>query len=457
MRSSIFSHRCLSLPLLALVATALFQSSCQWNHVQLTASGLSEALPSDQRAYASISSANTSLQRSFIKLRDQGSWKKAGYFTAEESDRLEHLLFRFHTAHQHLSDIVQRYGKLPANLADREGAERLCARANRLALEQSHFLVTTFAGDPIAIAKLNQRYPRTEVPSNTYDHLVQSLQSPVKRGVAAAKLNVVDGLDTAAYLAQAELFYRVSRLKSPRSHLISFSTAQKQEVLSMLQPGDILLTYTAGYASDVFIPGAFKHAITFMGSPEQRKAAGLSADHIRNLGESSRGDMLAKKMRQQKTDQDRPANLIEAVAEGVKFSNLEWIMDTHINRLLVLRPNLDSIDRGKQLSRTFSYLGNDYDFRFDFADSSRQVCTEVIYRSINGLNGVEFELTRRGGHLTLSADDLVNYWLKVHPESFEFILFAEEAPLSITHQAQIHTGATGKLRLEKLMTSGGND
>ena len=58
------------------------------------------------------------------------------------------------------------------------------------------------------------------------------------------------------------LFKNISRLKNPNAHLIRFSPAQKREIYDLLQPGDLILTFTAGYISDVFIPGMFKHGIT---------------------------------------------------------------------------------------------------------------------------------------------------------------------------------------------------
>ena len=48
----------------------------------------------------------------------------------------------------------------------------------------------------------------------------------------------------------------------------------------MLKPGDLVLTYTAGYTSDVFIPGAFKHGITCMGSQNVRIPLNLSVDNL---------------------------------------------------------------------------------------------------------------------------------------------------------------------------------
>lgn len=445
------------LRLTALTALALLHSACQTTRPPLTPSEITQAVPGDEQTLTAIASSNSALQDAILALRNSGDWKKRGYFSAEESDRSELLLFRFHTAHHHLNDIVERYEKIPAAAPKAEQATALRNKANRLALEQTHFLVNTFAGDPIAIDKLNQAYPRSEIPRDTYDRLVESLEPPLKHKAEAATLKIKNDLNDSSYLAQTELFYHVSRLRKPNAHLISFSTPQKQDVTSRLQPGDILLTYTAGYASDVFIPGAFKHGITYVGTVEQRHAAGLSPDRIILVGGSREGQKLARDLKTTTTVNGRPANLIESIAEGVKFSNLEHIMDTHINRLLILRPKLNSTNRAKQVSRTFSYIGQDYDFRFDFADSSRQVCTEVIYRALNGLDRIDFPLTRRGGHVTLSADDLVNYWLHQKPDAFEFILYAEEAPLSPTHKARILTGTEGKNRVIELMASGGKD
>ncbi len=445
------------LPLIPLAPALFLASSCQSTLPPLTPAELAQALPDDDKTLDNIASHNAGLQREFLSLKSTGDWQKRGYFSAEESDRIELLYFRFHTANQQLCQIVERYEKVPAGSAEAKQAIATRTRANRLALEQAHFMVTTFGTAPIAVAKLNQAFPRSDIPRDTYDRLVESLERPARRVATKTKVKLADDLSDSEYLAQMEVFFHVSRLREPNSHLVSFSSAQKQEIISMLQPGDILLTFTAGYASDVFIPGAFKHGITFVGTVGQREAAGLSADRIVLVGGSAEGNKIARDLRQDHTVHGRPANVIEAIAEGVKFSNLDHILETHINRLLVLRLKLGADNRARQVNRTFSYLGQDYDFRFDFADASKQVCTEVIYRAISGLDQIDFPLTRRGGHVTLSADDLVNYWIHKNPKAFSFVLFAEEAPASPGHRARIMTGASGKSRVEALMASGGKD
>ena len=146
--------------------------------------------------------------------------------------------------------------------------------------------------------------------------------------------------------------------------------------------------------------------------------------------------------------------MIEAVAEGVIFNNLSYIMDTHINRMLVLRPRLNDEEKTEFLAGVFTWLGDPYDFRFDFADASRQVCTEVIYRALEGKAGIHFELVKRAGNPTLSADDIVLHYLGSRPATFDFVLFAEEDRDHADRRALIWQGAAGEERLREQMAPG---
>jgi hypothetical protein len=55
--------------------------------------------------------------------------------------------------------------------------------------------------------------------------------------------------------------------------------------------------------------------------------------------------------------------------------------------------------------------GKKYNFDFNFFNSDRVVCTEVIYRAYDGLEDLEFPLIERAGRKTLSAEDLLDYAL----------------------------------------------
>jgi hypothetical protein len=76
--------------------------------------------------------------------------------------------------------------------------------------------------------------------------------------------------------------------------------------------------------------------------------------------------------------------------------------------MVILRPKLNPAQIQKAMVVVHSYLGNGYDFSFDFNDAATQVCTEIIYRAFNGIGNLEFQLTKRVGNMTLSADDVCN-------------------------------------------------
>jgi Permuted papain-like amidase enzyme, YaeF/YiiX, C92 family len=319
------------------------------------------------------------------------------------------------------------------------------------------------------VARVNANDPfyrglidRTRLLSMTIDDSVQniidgdgemlpSLRNELRHTrIAAGGREAGTEIGDFSYATRSLLFKSVSRFKNPTVHLIKFSPAQKVQIHEALKPGDILLSYTAGYVSDVFIPGAFKHAMIYVGTPEDRRKAGLDPGRIRGVPDVSM-DKFRQSIEQPHTASGSKADLIEAVAEGVKFSNLNHILDTHINRLLVLRPQLDSQDNSQALTEVFLFLGDGYDFKFDFADASEQVCTELVYRAYNGKGNLSFSLTKRADRETLSADDIVHYYLGKDPEAFSLVLLAVENPESKDHQAEILAGKKGFEALSPLM------
>ena len=479
-----------------------------------TPAALGAQLDADRRTLQAVRPHLEALDDEFAALREQGSWVERGYFSAQENARMEHLLFRFVTSHTALWDINAAYHDMRTGFDDPvldTKVQVVSSQASLLLASHSAFLVAEFADDPIAIAKLNEAFYRSEIPRDSYYELARGITSKrlarlEQAGAqtaealgdpasalarlsgsnaryaeltelnSALQLETVERMHVALatesslepqsvrsldesvsrdlYVARSVIFKDVSRLKSPTARLVRFSDEQKARVYGLLRPGDLILTYTAGYSSDVFIPGAFKHGITFVGTPQQRAQAGLTPETIPTDAPDAR-DRLAAHVVQAKLADGKPADMIEAVAEGVIFNNLAYIMDTHINRLLVLRPQLTAAERVDFLSEVFSYLGEQYDFRFDFADSTSQVCTEVIYRAIDGKAEIDFELTVRAGHETLSADDIVLYFLNDKPAAFELVLYAEEDPDGSDHAALILTGKAGVDRLEDLMRSVG--
>ena len=490
-------------------ALMMFQAGCLSNGANpgspnkyVSASQVRAALDVGPRKLEGVSLQLAEARRDFedFSKRNKAAWSERGYMSARENERMEFLLFRFVSAQDVLSDMVSSLGgkqseSLFPDDQTRTAAHVLVTDAQLLMIHHRAELVALFADDPVAIAKLNEPFPRSEIPKDSYEEFRLSVTNPevpshleaawelfegesnskrvselsksnasyaslvrklpadhrkavesmekvpenrlsasLDHGAAAVLVRKAKGeWKDSTYKARSLLFKSVSRIKNPAIKVITFSADQHAEVKRLLEPSDIILTYTAGYMSDVFIPGSFKHGITYIGSPEQRKAAGLTGAKYGHA-------KLANGM---------DADVIEAVAEGVIFNNLGFLMDTHVNRMAVLRPKLSRQDRIEFLKEVFSYHGDAYDFLFDFADASKQVCTEVIWRGINGREGIDMALTKRGGHPTLSADDLVNYHFKNGGKHFEFVLFAEANGSG--RQAVIHTGPEGEEKLRRQM------
>ena len=481
-------------------------------------------LESNLRTLRSVSTQLDEIRKDFFDFHRRGSWRKRGYFTAEENDGIEDLFFHFTTGHTALWDLVNYYEGTDVHFSDDETgikAHVLVLYAEFLLAYHSSFLVAEFSDDPVAISKLNEAFYRSGIPRGGYNRLHQEITAKGEEKTLTAvwvlysedlsapesglsklaatdpaykdligqmpslhkgaqiqihqvlKRGTLSGLENdfshteadqlahgaarefgdARYAMRALLFKDVSRLKSPTAHKIKFSEQQKQQIYHLLQPGDIILTYTAGYMSDVFIPGAFKHGITYVGSPAQRKNAGLNVKSLSD-GASHEKTGFAAHFSRESLPGGLKADMIEAVAEGVIFNNLSYIMDTHVNRMLVLlRPRLNDEEKTEFLAGVFTWLGDPYDFRFDFADASRQVCTEVIYRALDGKGGITFTLTKRANHETLSADDIVRYHINSESRLFELILFAEENPDAQHHEAVILEGAEGERRIKALMAN----
>ena len=64
------------------------------------------------------------------------------------------------------------------------------------------------------------------------------------------------------------------------------------------------------------------------------------------------------------------------------------------------------------LARGLVHEGKAYDFDFNLRRSTSLVCTEVIYRSFDGLGEIRFDLKQRAGRSTLSGSDLISMALR---------------------------------------------
>ncbi|MGI9627379.1 MAG: YiiX/YebB-like N1pC/P60 family cysteine hydrolase [Longimicrobiales bacterium] len=189
------------------------------------------------------------------------------------------------------------------------------------------------------------------------------------------------------------------RFKERPPHRGLISPEQVEELRRVLRPGDILIERRNWYISNSLLPGFWPHAALYLGSPQQLAELGVTDDpraapHMEALGgRNELGDPFA---------------VIEAIGEGVIFTSLEQSAG-EADALAVLRPNLDRAELRDAIARALSHRGKGYDFDFDFTTPDRLVCTELIFRTYDGI--LEFpEMPLIMGQPRLAAVDYVRMW-----------------------------------------------
>jgi len=160
---------------------------------------------------------------------------------------------------------------------------------------------------------------------------------------------------------------------------------------SILKPGDIIITRHDQALTNLFLPGFWPHALLYVGTDEQRRQ--LDIDIEQDKAQRWVGDNC----------------VLEARKDGVKFRPLNDALD--VDNFVVLRPELSIESTCLGIERAVRHEGKPYNFDFDFFNSDRLVCTEVVYRAFDGLEGVSFTLQNRANRKTLSAEDLLDYAL----------------------------------------------
>jgi hypothetical protein len=117
--------------------------------------------------------------------------------------------------------------------------------------------------------------------------------------------------------------------------------------------------------------------------------------------------------------------IVEAVSEGVIFSTLEHSIGGG-DAVAVLRPRLTQEQINEALGRAFSHAGKPYDFEFDFFSTDKIVCTELVFRSYDGV--LRFELVDVMGRKTLPAIEIVRKFSSEHQQlerQLDFVAFLD--------------------------------
>lgn len=190
-----------------------------------------------------------------------------------------------------------------------------------------------------------------------------------------------------------------------------------------LQPGDILLERRNWYLSNAFLPGFWPHAALYVGDIDDLAALGIVTKQ-NGAWTSDESVVRARLPQYLQTRHGKPQTVIESVSEGVIFNSLEESM--HADYVAVLRPRLSAEEKARAIVRAFSHQGKPYDFEFDFDTADKLVCTELVYRSYEGM--LDFDLKRIMGRSTLPALEIARKFareLDTPQQKLDFVAFLD--------------------------------
>lgn len=375
------------------------------------------------------------------ELADANAAQARGYYLPDEDERLRETYLQYLGAR---SILWQTIHDLRPHLRDEDlriFALAFCTAS--MLMRSATYVISLAKGRPVVWAKLDEAEPRYGLARKSFSRIYRSLSNPswlwryrqarkfyeVHRTSIHAQLAGTDLQDLIPWLEEEEphfdfqkqslwssiINYRLYSLTRRTSsgyvkvmfHLFRLSgsaiagmkqpfikprgsgkrvtLAVRDEIRSLLQPGDIFITRHDDAMSNLFLPGFWPHAALHIGTPSERRALGVP---------DQGNDFIT---------------VLEAKKDGVKLRRLSETLA--VDSFVVLRPKLTPPEQKEALTRALTHEGKLYDFIFDFRKSERLACTEVVYRSFHGIGAWQLELTKRSGHLALSAEDLMEQGL----------------------------------------------
>lgn len=391
-----------------------------------------------------------------LALRDASVDARArNYFTPTEDEQIRHLVVSYAQWRAALHDLVHT---LTRGLTDTD-AERAndpprfaaAFAAAVLLVDAARFLRDTWDSDELAVRKLNEPESHFGIEPGLYGAVQKSLTDPEhawvlyrsaafydkalpqlnaiaadvpamrtlldviaryidrvrvrKRDYLKARLRVrgrqanrqITGgpLLRAIYAIQESVSRMAAHVSVRPGHTPALPQHVRDRLAPILRPGDIFVVRKEHVITNYFLPGYWPHAAMYLGTADDLRGIGLHRDeHVQRRW--SQIDLSVG---------DERRRVLEAMADGVNIRPIDSPFSA--DAICVIRPLLAPEEIARAIARGMFHEGKTYDFDFDFTRSDRLVCSEVVYRSFEGVGGIAFELTRRAGRMTLAAQDLL--------------------------------------------------
>ena len=430
-----------------------------------------EAIISGARTVVGISDHFERLKHVATEWLEAGSATERGYFTPSEDERVRQLLVSYWQSRNALIELVVALHQ-ESSRGDRPDENRLTEDDRAAAflvawtgamvlVDAARFLRHNCAERPIVRKKLNEPEPHFGIPGGTYDRIQASLTSPIHawhlyhareywNSKKSFLVELAAGTEVESLVEIAERLYSLHNvdlqhyavervrtrtqqaktrgrdlvgralygLQKSVSRLISGNFTHighkpqlppeiADQVRALIQPGDVFVNRKEHAITNYFLPGFWPHAAFYIGRTDQLEQMGIP-HHPNGL---PRWRQLLD------CDSNCNGRVVEALKDGVRIRSLASPFAA--DAITVIRPRLSAGMVTEAITRALFHDGKPYDFDFDLTRSDRLVCTEVVYRSFEGLAGVNFALTDRAGRKTLAAEDLLT--MALNEQHFEVI------------------------------------
>jgi len=430
-----------------------------------------ESIISGARTVVGIADHFEQLKRVATELLEAGTATERGYFTPSEDERVRQLLVSYWQSRNALIELVvilhqesSPRDRSNANCLsdDDRAAAFLVAWAGAMVLvDAARFLRHNCGERPIVRKKLNEPEPHFGIPGGTYDRIQASLTSPVhawhlyhareywtsknsfltelaagteveplveiaqrlysthnvdlqqyavgrvRTRTQQAKTRGRDLIGRALYGLQKSVSRLISGKFTHIGHKPQLPPEIADQVRTLIQPGDVFVNRKEHAITNYFLPGFWPHAAFYIGQTDQLEQMGIP-DHPNG---QPRWRQLID------CDSNCNGRVVEALKDGVRIRSLASPFAA--DAITVIRPRLPDAIIKEAIARALFHDGKPYDFDFDLTRSDRLVCTEVVYRSFEGLAGINFALTDRAGRKTLAAEDLLT--MALNEQHFEVV------------------------------------
>jgi len=298
--------------------------------------------------------------------------------------------------------------------------EKLLKRLQEQNLEQDEVL--------LSIASEAKQW--TENVEDSFEEYGTRIMEEVAVKIATNELNqIVLPLQT-----DIALWLGDTKIRSSERSLISKENLD--ELLPMLEPGDLLIERRNWYLSNLGLPGFWPHAAFFLGSAEELAAffdddpevQAAFPDGFTQYLETKYPEAWKKYLELDKDGEKY--RVIESISDGVVFTSLYY--SGLADYLGVMRPMRSKLERAWAVENTFQHHGKPYDFDFSFLSQSELVCSELVWTAYQLTSdegeGLNLKTSTVFGRVTLPPTDIVKQFDEEYGtplQQLEFVAFVD--------------------------------